>query len=203
MVALAPIVAPRLTRVSRNSTLRSMKARGLLTLVKTQEGPKKRRLREDALVYRDIILDLAIIAYRHARSSHDVSGPARNVRDHCPAARTWAKCQIFGAGADEAPSSHVCAFMNRCARKPGIGSHLPDVPSDGWLIAGQRYWRRADGDRHCSPSAVKKRKPATSSTKAARHRCEAPPGNNLAIALVCNSVKPSENSNSSPSISID
>src|SRR5262249_31247341 len=41
MVALAPIVAPRLTRVWRNSLFRSISARGLLTLVNTQEGPQK------------------------------------------------------------------------------------------------------------------------------------------------------------------
>src|SRR6516164_7163182 len=41
MVALAPIVVPRLTRVWRNSLLRSISARGLLTLVNTQEGPQK------------------------------------------------------------------------------------------------------------------------------------------------------------------
>ena len=41
MVALAPIVAPRLTSVGRNSFLRSISARGLLTLVNTQDGPQK------------------------------------------------------------------------------------------------------------------------------------------------------------------
>src|SRR5262249_13077531 len=41
MVALAPIVLPRLTRVWRNSLLRSISARGLLTLVNTQDGPQK------------------------------------------------------------------------------------------------------------------------------------------------------------------
>jgi hypothetical protein len=41
MVALAPIVAPRFTSVGRNSFLRSISARGFMTLVKTQEGPQK------------------------------------------------------------------------------------------------------------------------------------------------------------------
>src|SRR5262245_3461465 len=41
MVALAPIVVPRLTRVWRNSLFRSISARGLLTFVNTQEGPQK------------------------------------------------------------------------------------------------------------------------------------------------------------------
>src|SRR5262245_16608318 len=41
MVALAPIVVPRLTSVWRNSLFRSSSARGLLTLVNTQEGPQK------------------------------------------------------------------------------------------------------------------------------------------------------------------
>ena len=40
IVALAPIVAPRLTKVGRNSSFRSTSARGLLTLVKTQDGPQ-------------------------------------------------------------------------------------------------------------------------------------------------------------------
>ena len=38
--ALAPIVAPRLTIVGRNSLLRMISARGLVTLVKTQDGPQ-------------------------------------------------------------------------------------------------------------------------------------------------------------------
>ena len=40
MVALAPIVAPFLTRVGRNSLLRSISARGFMTLVNTQDGPQ-------------------------------------------------------------------------------------------------------------------------------------------------------------------
>src|SRR5262245_13464968 len=40
MVAFAPIVVPRLTRVWRNSLFRSISARGLLTLVNTHEGPQ-------------------------------------------------------------------------------------------------------------------------------------------------------------------
>jgi hypothetical protein len=39
-VALAPIVAPRPTRVDLNSALRSISARGVLTLVNTQLGPQ-------------------------------------------------------------------------------------------------------------------------------------------------------------------
>ena len=39
-VAFAPIVAPRRTRVARNAFLRSISARGLLTLVNTQDGPQ-------------------------------------------------------------------------------------------------------------------------------------------------------------------
>ena len=41
MVALAPIVTPRLTLVSLNSFFRSISALGLFTLVKTQLGPQK------------------------------------------------------------------------------------------------------------------------------------------------------------------
>ena len=40
-VALAPIVAPRLIVVVKNSDFRSMKARGFFTLVNTQLGPQK------------------------------------------------------------------------------------------------------------------------------------------------------------------
>ena len=38
---LPPMLAPRSTRVGRNSCLRSMALRGLITLVNTQEGPQK------------------------------------------------------------------------------------------------------------------------------------------------------------------
>src|SRR5690242_536568 len=40
MVALAPIVAPRPTRVGANSSFRSTWARGVRTLVKTHDGPQ-------------------------------------------------------------------------------------------------------------------------------------------------------------------
>ena len=42
MVALAPIVAPRRTRVRRYSSLRATAARGLWILVKTMLGPQNR-----------------------------------------------------------------------------------------------------------------------------------------------------------------
>ena len=41
MVALAPIVDPRLTQVRWNSCLREISLRGLITLVNTQLGPQK------------------------------------------------------------------------------------------------------------------------------------------------------------------
>ena len=40
IVEFAPMVAPRLTRVSRNSSFRSTSARGLMTLVNTHDGPQ-------------------------------------------------------------------------------------------------------------------------------------------------------------------
>jgi hypothetical protein len=41
MVALAPMLAPRITTVSRYSSRREMWERGFNTLVNTEEGPQK------------------------------------------------------------------------------------------------------------------------------------------------------------------
>ena len=41
IVAFAPIVAPSLTNVLENSSLVASKALGVITLVKTQDGPQK------------------------------------------------------------------------------------------------------------------------------------------------------------------
>ena len=63
MVQLAPSVAPdaRLAKLA----LRSIKARGLMTLVNTIEGPQDIVLQGDALVDGDVVLYFAAVANLH------------------------------------------------------------------------------------------------------------------------------------------
>ena len=66
------MVAPRRTRVGRNSFLRSTNARGVSTFVKTQDGATDLVLNRDAGINRYVVLDLAAVTDGDPRPEHDV-----------------------------------------------------------------------------------------------------------------------------------
>ena len=116
MVALAPMVAPRRTGVGRNSLLRSISARGLLTLVKTHEGAAEDAvLQAHAVIERDVVLNLAAVAEHDVAADHDVL-PDDAVPPDPAVPHDVAEMPDAGAGADLAGLVHIGAFVDRHRR---------------------------------------------------------------------------------------
>ena len=110
-VALAPIDAPRRTRVRWYSAFRETWLRGFTTLVKTQLGPAEDVvLQGHALVDRDVVLHLHVVAQPGAAGMTTTFWPRLQRSPITAPGMTWQKCQILVPCAD-LRRRHRCSWI--------------------------------------------------------------------------------------------
>src|SRR5215510_16278646 len=95
MVALAPMVAPRLTKVFLNSNLRSISARGLLTLVNTQDGPQNTPSSSVTPSYSETLFWILTLLPTVTFGPITTFWPILQLRPIVTCGKRCEKCQIF------------------------------------------------------------------------------------------------------------
>ena len=125
IVALAPIEAPRRTSVGRYSDLRETWLRGLITLVNTQLGPQNTSSSSvDALVDRDVVLHLHVVAQPGAAHDHDVLAQVAPLADD-RARHHVAEMPDLRASADDGAVVDIAGFVGEVV---GHGSSRCGTP---------------------------------------------------------------------------